>query len=328
MDEGISPADLDDAREELVGLGKPTYTALELAEMTGISVEDAKRIWRALGFVVRPVDEVFFNEQDLGVLQTMADFIRAGIADLDTIVSMTRTFSQSVARIAEAEAEVMRDRVRMEGAAISPEEAAQILPVLVPALELFLTHAWRRHLEAALSRVQVFETSAADEVRVIGFADLVGFTRLSLEVDGAELSRIVEELEARAQDIISTHGGRVVKMIGDEVMFAAADPTVAATMALELTSLEIADSPLRLRGGLAYGPVISQRGDFFGPVVNLARRAASAARSQSILVTDEVRKELADTPDFYFKEIPTRRLKGIGPTRLWALRPSTAESSE
>ena len=327
MDEEISSVDLDTAREELLGLGKPTYTALELAEKTGISVEDAKRIWRALGFVERPVEEVFFTEQDLSVLQTMADFIRAGIADLDTIVSMTRTFSQSVARIAEAEAEVMRDRVRMEGAAISPEEAAQILPVLVPALELFLTHAWRRHLEAALSRVQVFDTAAADQVKVIGFADLVGFTRLSLEIDETELSRIVEELEARAQDIISTHGGRVVKMIGDEVMFVATDPGAAATMALELASLEIADSPLSFRGGLAYGPVISQRGDFFGPVVNLARRATSAARSQSILVTEEVRNELAEDPDFYLKEIPTRRLKGIGPTRLWVLRPSTDKSS-
>jgi len=327
MDERISAADFETAREELLGLGNPTFTALELAEKTGISVEDAKRIWRALGFVERPVDEVFFTKQDLSVLQTMADFIRAGIADLDTIVSMTRTFSQSVARIAEAEAEVMRDRVRMEGAAISPEEAAQILPVLVPALELFLTHAWRRHLEAALARVQVFDTAAADEVKVIGFADLVGFTRLSLEIDETELSRIVEELEARAQDIISTHGGRVVKMIGDEVMFVAADPSAAATMALDLASLEIADSPLRLRGGLAFGPVISQRGDFFGPVVNLGRRAASAARSQSILVTEDVRNELADSPDFYLKEIPTRRLKGFGPTRLWVLRRSTAESS-
>lgn len=320
MAEEVTPADV-------LGLGSPRYSAVELSEKTGISVDDAKRIWRALGFVERPVDEVFFTDPDLEVLQTIADFVRSGIASLDVIVTMTRTLSQSVARVAEAEAEAMRDRVRMEGSKISPEEAAQILPAVLPALELFLTHAWRRHLDAALARLQVLDPDAADEVMVIGFADLVGFTRLSLELDEKELSRVIEELETRAQDIISMHGGRVVKMIGDEVMFAASDPKAAASMALELADQHIAESPLTLRGGLTYGPVISQRGDFFGPVVNLARRAASAARPQSVLVSDDFRRELADAPEFSVKPIPVRRLKGFGTIGLWVLRDAKAGSS-
>jgi adenylate cyclase len=314
------------ARADLLGLGSPRYTAVELSEKTGISVDDAKRIWRALGFVVRPVDEVYFTDQDLEVLQRLADFMSSGIASIDVIVNMTRTLGQSVARVAEAESEAMRDRVRMEGAAISPEEAAQILPAVLPSLELFLTHAWHRHLDAALNRVQVLDPDAADEVMVIGFADLVGFTRLSLELDEAELSRVVEELETRAQDIISTHGGRVVKMIGDEVMFATTEPKAGAMIALELARQEMHDPPVTLRGGLAYGPALSQRGDFFGPVVNLARRAASAARPHSVLITDEFRHELADDPNFSIKPIPPRRLKGIGTVKLWVLRDATAGS--
>jgi adenylate cyclase len=310
---------------EALGLGPPRYSAVELSEKTGISIDDAKRIWRALGFVVRPVEEVYFTDADLEVLQTIAEFTKADLASLDVIVSMTRTISQSVARIAEAEAEAMRDRVRREGATVSPEDAAEIFPLIVPPLERFLIHAWRRHLDAALARIQAFDPDAADVTMAIGFADLVGFTRLSREVDDKDLANVVEQLEQRAQDIISTHGGRVVKMIGDEVMFSSVDPVAAASMALELAEQRVGDPPLTLRGGLAYGPVLSQRGDFFGPVVNLARRAGSAARPQSVLTSDDFRREIDRDPRFSVKPIAPRTLKGFGTTRLWVLRAADEE---
>jgi Adenylate cyclase regulatory domain len=69
-------------------------------------------------------------------------------------------------------------------------------------------------------------------------ADLVGFTAVSQALDPRELSVMVDRFEAIAYEQIPARGGRVVKTIGDAVMFAA-DDAVAAVRHLR---------PVRLQG--------------------------------------------------------------------------------
>ena len=59
----------------------------------------------------------------------------------------------------------------------------------------------------------------------VGFADMVGFTMLSQHLGDEELAAVVARFEALAHDTVVALGGRVVKMIGDEVMFVV--PTAA-----------------------------------------------------------------------------------------------------
>ena len=53
----------------------------------------------------------------------------------------------------------------------------------------------------------------------VGFADMVGFTMLSQHLGDEELAAVVARFEELAHDTVVALGGRVVKMIGDEVMF-------------------------------------------------------------------------------------------------------------
>lgn len=69
-------------------------------------------------------------------------------------------------------------------------------------------------------------------------------------------------------DTVTGAGGRVVKLIGDEVMFVHADAGAACGIAKEL----IEHSGHHVRVGVGHGSMVAMHGDFYGAVVNLAAR--------------------------------------------------------
>ena len=142
--------------------------------------------------------------------------------------------------------------------------------------------------------------------QVVGFADLVGFTALAQQVTDEELAEVVDQFERLAYDVVVAGGGRVVKMIGDEVMFLVDDPVFAAEIALGLAeasrdATELSD----VRVGLAVGPVIEREGDAFGATVNLASRATAIAYPGTVVVSSELRELLEDRPEYSFRSHAT-----------------------
>jgi adenylate cyclase len=125
----------------------------------------------------------------------------------------------------------------------------------------------------------------AAERLAIGFVDLVGFTPLSRERAPEDLAAVVERFEGLANDVIAAHDGRVVKLIGDAVMFVAVEPSAACEIALTMVERFAQDAVVTPRGGLAGGPVLTRGGDYYGPVVNVAARIAERAVPNEILVT-------------------------------------------
>ena len=111
------------------------------------------------------------------------------------------------------------------------EAAATQLADLVDQLEPLLVYAWRRHLASALIR---YRSEAHDDpgtttmLRVIGFADLVSFTRVVRRLSERELAALVQRFEATASDVVASHGGRIIKTVGDEVLFVAWPPAAAS----------------------------------------------------------------------------------------------------
>src|SRR5207249_10785875 len=133
------------------------------------------------------------------------------------------------------------------------------------------------------------ERVTLDTVRVtIGFVDLVGYSRLTQQLDVRALGTLVERFEALASDIVAARDGRVVKLIGDAVMFVAVDAGAACDIALTLLERFADDPSVTPRGGLASGTVLLRGGDYYGPAVNLASRIAELAVPREILVTAEV----------------------------------------
>src|SRR5690606_30265697 len=103
---------------------------------------------------------------------------------------------------------------------------------LMPFMSDVIDYAFRRHLRVAARRRVMVSTTADGETQVVGFADLVRFSQMSLQLDEHELAEYVGRFDRLVQDVVVSHGGRTVKMIGDAAMFAVVDPTQAALIAL------------------------------------------------------------------------------------------------
>ena len=94
----------------------------------------------------------------------------------------------------------------------------------------------------------------------MGFADLVGFTRLGEEVPPDELGAVAERLERLAADVVDSPV-RMVKTIGDAVMVvsAEAEPLIdSRAAAREAAEAEGKGFP-QLRAGIAFGPALTAR---------------------------------------------------------------------
>jgi adenylate cyclase len=191
-----------------------------------------------------------------------------------------------------------------------------------------LTATWRRHLQGAIRRRLSIAEAGQGQMGVVGFADLVGFTALSQQVGDDELAVVVDEFEQLAFDVVTASGGRVVKMIGDEVMFTVDSPAAAAEIGLALAeSTRGADELSEVRVGMAYGPLLEREGDLYGPVVNLASRITALAYPGSIVVGPALRDQLADLDDYRLRSMRPRSLKDIGRVPLWVLRRAAPAAS-
>ena len=93
------------------------------------------------------------------------------------------------------------------------------------------------------------------------------------------------------------YGGRLVKFIGDEVMWVCSTPAQLVSTAVDLVHHPRARAAgLGMRAGLAFGGVLALNGDYFGTPVNLAARLVGAATAGQILVPVELREALPDWP--------------------------------
>jgi len=308
-------------------LGPATLTPLDVAREAGLDLDEARRLWRALGFPPVPDDERVFTRSDVEILRAVRAVVEVQIAHRDDLVQLTRVIGQALARVADAQVSATAERLergREDGSAteVIPEDVTARIASLAPSLEHFLAYVWRRHLLAALRRRSA-QPSARDASLAVGFADLVGFTALSQALEPRELAEAVDRFEAIAYEHIPEHGGRVVKTIGDEVMFAAESPADAAEIALALADAYHRDASLPgVRVGLAHGPTLAWEGDLFGPTVNLASRLVNLARPNTVLVADELGHALQGDARFALKHLRAVSLQGIGRTRLWVLRRS------
>jgi adenylate cyclase len=306
-------------------LGTPELTTSEVAREAGLEPAEARRLWRALGFPPVADDERPFTRSDVQVLQAVRGLIELRSAHPEDLLQLTRVVGQSLARVAEAQVTVAADRLEQaRPAAVSDESAlaelASRIETLAPSLEQLLGYVWRRHLLAAVRRRSVIPP-AGDHSETVGFADLVGFTAMSQALAPRDLAAIVDRFEALAYEHIPRRGGRVLKMIGDEVMFAVDAAPFAADIAvalLEACARDVVVPDVRI--GLAHGPTLAWQGDLYGPTVNLASRLVNLARPGTIVVSDDLGTTLQGDPRFELRHLRPVNLHGIGRVRSWALR--------
>jgi adenylate cyclase len=312
--------------ERMLVPSRRRYTRLEVAELTGVELPKLERFWRALGFAGVDDDDRMFTDLDLEAVRLYQGLLSLGAADTDTALQMARVIGSSLARVAEAE---LAPGIILSGdlevdPVMSADAFASVADVTIPAMARILEFVWRRQVAAGIQRNMVARshglTYGQSPTLAVGFADMVGFTLLSQHLSNEELARVVGRFEEISHDIVTSARGRVVKMIGDEVMFVVDSVADAARIGLNLADAYADDDLLSdVRVGLASGPVLARDGDYFGPTVNLAHRIVNIGNPGTVLMSDDFHAALeAQAPgEFTAHALRPRTLKDLGRVQLW-----------
>jgi len=208
--------------------------------------------------------------------------------------AVARATAQSMSRLAEWQVGMLERLMESSGAPSHPEQTLQAAREVLPVLEELQSYVWRRHLAAAVVRMPASPAADGRECLVVGVADVIGFTRATRRRSTAELAGMIERFGSSTTEVIAEGRGRIVKTIGDEVLFVAHTVGDGAAIALALQDrvrTEPALPPLRI--GLAVGSVLVRDGDVHGEVVNTAARLTGHARPDTVLVDREAAEALA-----------------------------------
>lgn len=292
-------------------------TNAEVVEAAGLTPEQGIQLWRNLGFP-DPGDEAVFGKSDAEAAAIVAATISNEIMDERTVFRLTRALGQTMARLADWEVTILVDQLEAEIAAGKSESRLDSAVAIAAAashdFDRLLLHVWHRHLAAAAMRIET-RGSADNELlstrMTVGFADMTRFTALSNRLDQVELAEVVEEFERRCGDIVTAGGGRIIKTLGDAMLFVHEDPVAATRVSLDVvTGIGARANLPDVRVGLATGSLVSRLGDVFGPPVNLAARLSNVAKANRILVDQETADAIAG--EFDMRILPPRAIRGFG----------------
>lgn len=281
---------------DLVFRSRGTRTPGEVAGAIGVDEAFVIEAYRLLGIPLRP-DDAVLGDADIALLRGAVEgFAAAGMSTGD---DMLRVVATSLSRIADAVTAMYVQQVESQfdhvpdlvGHVRTNAQATELALRQGEALGTLFVH----HMRDATNRWRATwdGTSRATGRFAVGFVDLVGFTPLSRSLPTQQLVGLVSRFERLGFDIASAHGGRVVKHIGDEVMFSAVDADAGARIALDLVREFTPE--VQPRGALAFGEVLTLQGDYYGPVVNLASRLTDGAVPGEVLVDASTAEVLRDT---------------------------------
>ncbi len=311
---------------------EPSLTRLEVCERTGVDLEVAVRLWHLMGFPQTADDEVAFTDADVEALRNAWDLVELGILSPDRQAALVRTWGRSFARLAEWQTTLLTDvALEATGSAADPAAAfTGLTEQVLPRVEALQSYVWRRHLASAGGRMlAVADPTAPAQATAVVFVDIVGYTSRSKSLTEAELVSWIEQFEGETTDLVTGVGGRIIKNIGDEVLFVVDDPTAATAVALEMTrrGSDPDDAYPEVRAGLAYGEVVLRLGDVFGPTVNIAARLTSIARPGSVLIDRGAHEALSAGPDddapgtsYGFRRLRNVSVKGYSRLAAWSVR--------
>jgi adenylate cyclase len=347
------PSTVQDLEASLLG-GDRTLTLRDLVDRAGprVTPDDLQMFWRVMGLPHADTDEELFTDDDAAAVARLAELERSGQIDRRTSITLTRALGHQCERLVLWQVEALVEDT-MQRRHLDDTSARLVvldrLADLAPILEAQLVHSWRRHLAAIAGRFaaefgEARATEQADPAalplaRAVGFADMVSFTRRTAGLGSTDLSAFVQRFETTARDIVSAAGGRVVKTIGDAVLFIADDVVTGANVALGLArrlggELDVAtagehgarpDGPrgvTPVRVGFVQGRVLSRFGDVFGASVNVAARLTDIAQPSTVLTDETTAALLAGDERFRLEPQPPRELSGLGTIAPVLVRPA------
>jgi class 3 adenylate cyclase len=285
----------------LLWSGPRIHTLRTAADAIGVALEDVEHGWAMLGLTVADADTPALSQADVDALATwVAMRMQMGP---DAADGFLRVLGATVARLAEAISSIIRTSqpkmwLGLTGDELTTAQVYREAAEFVPRLGAMIDAVHRHHLVSTRTFIEGVVTGpSASLVCGVGFADLSGFTALTQALTPAQLSDLLNEFAGTVTDVVHGDGGRVVKFIGDEVMWVSSTAEQLAKAAVDLVDHPRArEEGLQVRAGLAFGSVLAINGDYFGNPVNLAARLVGAAAPGQILAASELHEKLPDWP--------------------------------
>jgi adenylate cyclase len=303
--------------ERAFGAGSNKYTRRQISEQTGVPIATMRRQWQALGLPSRDDDEVLFDDDDLRQAKQLKAFLDAGLPE-EGVLGVTRVIGEGMSKVADT----IRD---LAGAALlKPGDTERDLGLryaaaareLSPMVGDTLRHVYDLHMREGIRSDVVGAAERASgrlpgsQDVAVGFADLVGFTKLGEHLPPEELGGVAGELADMAADVAKAPV-RLVKTIGDAAMLVANEPEPLINAMIELVGRadEARQGFPQLRAGVSYGPALGRAGDWYGRPVNVASRVTGVARPGSVLATAEAKDKAEDA--FQWSFAGKRKLKNV-----------------
>jgi adenylate cyclase len=310
----------------LAGEGRRT-TQREVSEETGLELDFMAEARRALGLPAVDPDDRVITDEEVELARSAAALLDAGL-DPQGFLELTRAMSQAMAGVAASLTSTLGSALLRPGDTERDlglryaDTLRELGPLAGPSLTQMLNLRLREQVRQAVvgqAELQSGRLPDAQQV-VVGFVDIVGFTRMGEQVEPDELGAVVSRFEALVEDA-ARPPVRLVKTIGDAAMLVAPEAAPALDTVLELVegSREDERRPL-LRGGLASGEALPRAGDLYGRPVNLAARLTSFARRGTVVASKEVR-DAAGEDGYDWSAAGSRKLKGVrGEVEVYRVR--------
>ena len=304
--------------------------ASEVAAQSGISLDRVLRVLLAAGIPAEPDTEIAAKAIDL-----MAAFEQgSALMGDDAILAFTRVLGAAAIQIAEAAVALFYSELgpgtEREGQdeltrAQLAETATMAFTAVPDVLAQMVFDQFERSLRRAIAvrtwgqeagtspsdAVDALASGANAEHVALGFVDLVGSTAWAQGLSLRDQSLALARFESAAWSSAVLCGGRIVKMIGDEVFFAAPTADAACRIGADAIRAAAQDEVLPpARGVVGLGYATPREGDYFGPLVNLLSRMVKIGNPNDLIVTEEVSKELTPN-DWLVEALEPTQLRGI-----------------
>jgi len=215
------------------------------------------------------------------------------------------------------------------------EVAYSLLALEQEKTEKLLLNVLPREIVSVLKENNETIAERFDAASVL-FADLVGFTPLSVELEPVEMVELLNEIFSHFDALVEKYGLEKIRTIGDNYMVASGVPTprpdhahALANLALDMqtyvatyASRRPYDIKFRIginSGSLVAGVIGKQKlhYDVWGDVVNTASRMESQGMPGKSQVTEETYALLRN--DFVFQARGKIEIKGKGVMETWFL---------
>ncbi len=312
---GLEDGDLIGLSGDLAATEGLDLTLEQLADRAGTDVDSARSFYKAVG--LDPNELAGFGDGDVELLQLLSGDTTGMVEQVAD--ELLRVAGVSLRRLAEATVAVYVQDVENQPGIDRADFVllAQLNSLGSGLLVRFATQLgtlFRHHMFVAVNQQRRGQRELVEPRHIragIGFVDLVGYTPISGRLTPSELGDYIDAFETTAFEVAHRHGGRVVKSIGDEVMFTAPEPRMTAMIALDLVEAFASQHGAAPRGAISAGNVMFRLGDFYGPVVNLAARLVDAAEPGQVLTDLPVAGNEPMDNDVSFEPIGTRDLKGF-----------------